>query len=128
VEAVLDGQEALRRLARNPYDLVVCDLRMPHFDGQAVYQSLQHTGSPLLNRILFITGDVIAPQTREFLEPNQLPYLAKPFLVEELKLAVNRLLDPAADHGSKADSAAAAGDPHAKAGAAKSSRAERKTQ
>ncbi len=126
VEAALDGQEALRRLTRSPYDLLVCDLRMPHFDGQAVYQSLRRAGSPLLNRILFITGDVIGPQTREFLEPNQLPYLAKPFLVEELKLAVNRLLDTAEDRESKTGSAAAAGDATAEPGAAESSRAERK--
>jgi len=96
VEAVLDSQEGLRRLARNRYDLIVCDLRMPHFDGQAVYQSLQRAGSPLVDRILFVTGDVLAPQTREFLEPSRLPYLAKPFLVEELKLAVNHLLAEAA--------------------------------
>lgn len=102
-EAVFDGQEALRRLSRNRYNLIICDLRMPHFDGQAVYQSLRRTGSPLLNRILFITGDVLAPQTREFLEPNRLPYLAKPFLVEELKLAVNRLLDPERRANSNAD-------------------------
>lgn len=127
VEAVLDGQEALRRLTRNPYDLVVCDLRMPHFDGQAVYQSLRRAGSPLLNRILFITGDVIAPQTREFLEPNQLPYLAKPFLVEELQIAVNRLLDSAEEGGAKADSAVAAGDSSAASGTAESGDAERKT-
>jgi signal transduction histidine kinase/DNA-binding NarL/FixJ family response regulator len=128
VEAVLDGQEALRRLTRNPYDLVICDLRMPHFDGEAVYQSLRHAGSPLLKRILFITGDVIAPQTREFLEPNQLPYLAKPFLVEELKLAVNRLLDPREGDQTKADSAAAAGDSGGKSIAPESSRTERKTK
>lgn len=102
VEAVLDSQEGLRRLSRNLYDLIVCDLRMPHFDGQAVYQSLQRAGSPLLNRILFITGDVLAAQTRKFLEPNGLPFLAKPFLVEELKLAVNRLLDPARQNDAKA--------------------------
>jgi signal transduction histidine kinase/CheY-like chemotaxis protein len=126
VDAVLDGQDALRRLTRAQYDLIICDLRMPHFDGQAVYQSLLRTGSPLLKRILFITGDVIAPQTREFLEPNHLPYLAKPFLVEELQMAVNRLLDPAAEDGTKADSAAAAGNSNAKSGAVESSHAERK--
>jgi signal transduction histidine kinase/CheY-like chemotaxis protein len=130
VDAVLDGQEALRRLTRKQYDLVVCDLRMPHFDGQAVYQSLRRAGSPLLNRILFITGDVIAPQTREFLEPNRLPYLAKPFLVEELKLAVNRLLQPAEDQKMQADStaAAAAGDLGDKSVTAESGGAERKAQ
>lgn len=93
VEAVLDSQEGLRRLARNQYDLIICDLRMPRIDGQAIYNSLLRAGSPLLDHMLFVTGDVLAPQTRQFLEPNRLPYLAKPFLVEELKLAVNRLLE-----------------------------------
>jgi len=114
VEAVLDGQEGLRRLSRNCYDLIVCDLRMPHFDGQSFYRSLQRAGSPLLHRILFVTGDVLAAQTREFLEPNGLPYLAKPFLVEELKLAVNRLLDSArqteSKNETKAEAASAAAD------------------
>ena len=50
------------------------------------------SGSPVRDKILFITGDTLALRTIEFLEPNGLPYLAKPFLVEELKLAVNRLL------------------------------------
>jgi signal transduction histidine kinase/DNA-binding NarL/FixJ family response regulator len=107
VEAVLDSQEGLRRLSHNRYDLVVCDLRMPHLDGRAVYQTLQRAGTPIRNRILFITGDVLAAQTREFLEPNGLPYLAKPFLVEELKLAVNRLLDPDRRDDATADSVAA---------------------
>jgi signal transduction histidine kinase/DNA-binding NarL/FixJ family response regulator len=123
VEAVLDGQEGLRRLSRNGYDLIVCDLRMPHFDGQAVYQSLWRVGSPLRNRILFITGDVLAPQTREFLEPNGLPHLAKPFLVEELKMAVNRLLDPAREEQDvKAESAS--GDGRAESGGSNSSQSD----
>ena len=48
--------------------------------------------APSSDRIIFITGDTLAPRTLEFLEANKLPYLAKPFLVEELKLAVNRML------------------------------------
>lgn len=93
VEAVLDSQEGLTRLARREYDLVVCDLRMPRLDGVAFYDALVKSGSPAQNRIIFITGDILAPRTLEFLEPNGLPYLAKPFLVEELKLSVNRMLD-----------------------------------
>src|SRR5579875_356233 len=120
VESVLDSQEGLRRLARGDYDLVVCDLRMPHFDGQAVYQSLCRAASPLRNRILFITGDVLAPQTREFLEPNRLPYLAKPFLVEELKLAVNGLLSPARVEQTNLKTAAAPGEGGPSSGASSS--------
>jgi len=91
-EAALDSQDGLTRISRNPYDLVICDLRMPRLDGPAFYDALVRSGSPVRDKILFTTGDTLAPRTIEFLEPNGLPYLAKPFLVEELKLAVNRLL------------------------------------
>jgi signal transduction histidine kinase/CheY-like chemotaxis protein len=91
-EAVLDSQEGLTLLSRNEYDLVICDVRMPRLDGPAFYDALVRTGSPVRDKILFTTGDMLAPRTIQFLEPNGLPYLAKPFLVEELKLAVNRLL------------------------------------
>jgi signal transduction histidine kinase/CheY-like chemotaxis protein len=92
VEATLDSQEGLTRLSRSHYDLVICDLRMPRLDGAAFYDALVRAGSPIRDRILFITGDIMAPRTLKFLEPNGLPYLIKPFLVEELKLAVNQLL------------------------------------
>jgi|HubBroStandDraft_6_1064221.scaffolds.fasta_scaffold00282_11 signal transduction histidine kinase/CheY-like chemotaxis protein len=92
VEAVLDSQEGLTRISRTEYDLIVCDLRMPHLDGPAFYDALVQAGSSVQERILFVTGDTLAPRTLDFLEPNGLPYLAKPFLVEELKLAVNRVL------------------------------------
>jgi len=100
VEAVLDSQEGLTRISRNRYDLVICDLRMPRLDGPAFFEALVASGSPMKDCIIFITGDTLAPRTVEFLEPNHLPYLAKPFLVEELKLAVNRMLD--GQHGREA--------------------------
>ncbi len=92
VEAVLDSQEGLTRLARGHYDLIVCDLRMPRLDGPAFYDALVRTGSPARDHILFVTGDTLGPHTLEFLKSRQLPFLAKPFLVEELKLAANRIL------------------------------------
>ena len=93
VEAVLDSQEGLTRISRGRYDLVICDLRMPRLDGPAFYDTLVRARSPAQHRIIFITGDTLAPRTMEFLERTGLPYLAKPFLVEELKLAANRLLE-----------------------------------
>jgi len=93
-DAVLDSQEGLTRLSRSQYDLVICDLRMPRLDGTAFYEALVRAGSPMSKRILFTTGDTLGMRTLQFLESKRLPYLAKPFLVEELKLAVNRLLDP----------------------------------
>ena len=91
-EAVLDSQDGLARVSRGHYDLVICDLRMPRLDGPAFYEALVRTGSPVRGHVIFITGDTLSPRTLEFLDHYKLPYLAKPFLVEEIKLAVNRAL------------------------------------
>ncbi len=97
VEIVLDSQEGLNRLAREVFDLVICDLRMPRVDGQAFHHALVASGSGLEKRLLFVTGDTLSPRTRAFLEHSGLPCLPKPFLVEELKLAVHRLLASAGE-------------------------------
>lgn len=99
VEAAVDSQDGLTRISRAHYDLVICDLRMPRLDGPAFYEALVSADSPVQNRIIFITGDTLAARTLEFLEPRALPYLAKPFLVEELNLAVNRMLERNRERG-----------------------------
>ena len=93
VEATLDSQEGLTRLSRKKYGLVICDLRMPRLDGRAFYDALVRSGSPVRNRILFITGDTVARGTHEFLQATGVPHLPKPFLVEEVKLAVRHMLE-----------------------------------
>ena len=95
VDIVLNGREGLSRLAQRSYDLVICDLRMPGLDGPSLFESLVKTGSPMKDRILFITGDTLARRSTDFLEKHRLPFLAKPFLVEELLLAVSKGLDAA---------------------------------
>ncbi len=105
VDVVLDSREALARVAQFNYDLIICDLRMPRVDGRAFYRSLVSSGDPAQLRILFVTGDTLSPRTLDFLRKTGLPYLAKPFLVEELKSIVNQTLD--ALHLSKNRSAGA---------------------
>jgi signal transduction histidine kinase/CheY-like chemotaxis protein len=92
VDVLLDGREALERAARTSFDLVICDMKMPGLDGQHFYKSLVRTGNPLRERFLFVTGDIVAAQTREFLARNSLPHVAKPFRVEELTEKVRAVL------------------------------------
>lgn len=105
VETLLDGREALNRAARESYDLVICDMKMPGLDGQHFYQSLARSRNPLQDRFLFVTGDVLAHQTHEFLERNRLPHVAKPFRVEELTEKVFGLLEGQAVRGGRASAA-----------------------
>jgi len=46
----------------------------------------------LQGRVLFVTGDLGDARTQEFLERHGLPYVAKPFRVEELSRAVRGML------------------------------------
>ncbi len=99
VEAVIDSQEGLERVFRRRFDLIICDLRMPRLDGPAFYDALVRARSTARHRMLFITGDTLGPHTIEFLQSHQLQFLTKPFLAEELKLAVYRVLERAAPAG-----------------------------
>ena len=95
VDTLLDSRSALGRLEEKNYSLVICDLKMPHMDGPGLYRALVRGESPMQHKILFVTGDTMGPRTLEFLESSGLPYLAKPFLVEELKESVRQALTAA---------------------------------
>jgi PAS domain S-box-containing protein len=101
VEIVLDGRDGLDRAIGGDYALIICDLRMPHLDGRGIYRELVAQRSPMRHRLMFVTGDTLAPRTLEFLEKSGLPFLAKPFLVEELKAIVERALIAAEQFNAK---------------------------
>jgi two-component system NtrC family sensor kinase len=92
VDTLLDSRAALGRLEEKSYSLVICDLKMPYVDGPGLYRALVRRDNPMQHRVLFVTGDTMGPRTLEFLKSSGLPYLAKPFLVEELKEAVRQAL------------------------------------
>jgi DNA-binding response OmpR family regulator len=73
-------------------------MKMPGLNGQDLYMSLAERPHHYRERFLFVTGDAIAAQTREFLERNKIPCLTKPFLLEELTAKIRQLL---ADHLQK---------------------------
>jgi signal transduction histidine kinase/CheY-like chemotaxis protein len=93
VDVLLDGREALEQAGRENYDLVICDMKMPGLDGQHFYKGLVQGGNRLSERFLFVTGDVVSQHTQRFMERHNLPHVAKPFLMEELKDQVRSLLD-----------------------------------
>jgi signal transduction histidine kinase/CheY-like chemotaxis protein len=84
VDVLLDAREALDRADRVAYSLVICDMKMPELDGEHFYLALARAKNPLHQRFLFVTGDVLAAHTRDFLDRYHLPHVAKPFRVEEL--------------------------------------------
>ncbi len=92
VDMLLDSRSALGRLEEKNYSLVICDLKMPYVDGPTLHRALQRRENPMQHKILFVTGDTMGPRTLAFLKASGSPYLAKPFLVQELKQAVRQAL------------------------------------
>ncbi len=92
VETAEDGAEALEKARRQPFDLAISDLKMPVMDGLSFYRSVEKEIPDLAKRFVFITGDVLSPQTRDFLESASRPTLPKPFEVSVLHRMIAALL------------------------------------
>jgi CheY-like chemotaxis protein len=92
VDTATDGHLALAQLQKRPYDLILCDLRMPKLDGPGLYRSLAQDQPQLLPRFIFVTGDTLSPVAKAFLEDSQAPYLVKPFHAEEVRRVVQHAL------------------------------------
>ena len=92
VDTASNGKEALERLARRSYDMIITDIKMPVMDGRELYQWLLERDGALAGRTIFITGDTVNSETRTFLQriPNQC--LAKPFRVREVREAIAAVL------------------------------------
>ena len=100
-----DSRRGLEEACRQPFELVICDVRMPELDGPAFHRLLSERRPELARRLLFTTGDTLARDTIRFLEQVRLPHLAKPFHVEELRTVVSeavRALEGAADETDSA--------------------------
>jgi DNA-binding response OmpR family regulator len=89
VECVGDGEEALRRVAREPPDLVVLDLTLPGIDGLEVCRRLR-ARRPVPVVMLTALGE----ETNRVvgLETGADDYLTKPFSPPELALRVKSVL------------------------------------
>jgi two-component system, NtrC family, sensor kinase len=80
-----DGEEALARASREPFDLIISDLRMPRFGGREFYEELCRQNPVMAGRLVFSTGDTVRGDTLAFLETLDRPYLHKPFSLAELR-------------------------------------------
>jgi CheY-like chemotaxis protein len=92
VDRAGDGEEALRRLERTSYDVIVCDLKMPRVDGQTFYRTLAARAPDLARRVIFVTGDVAGTEAERFLEESGCRWLAKPFRLGDLLRTVRDVL------------------------------------
>jgi two-component system NtrC family sensor kinase len=90
VETAPDGKTALQKLDGQTFDLIVCDVLMPDILGPELYQKAIEKFPQLIDRFIFITGNVVDMDTRIFLEKSGLAWLSKPFLPSDIEQLVEQ--------------------------------------
>lgn len=85
------AEAALEQLERRGEpDVLVCDLRMPGLGGAGLHARLERQWPQLLTRAVFMTGDLAAPESVQFVERCRCTVLPKPFEFDELFRVLER--------------------------------------
>lgn len=95
VAEAADGGDALIAIeaARtNPFDLILCDLRMPGMSGDALYARLERDMPEVLRQLVLVSGDVVAPEAASLLATARCRVLEKPFELKALAAVAQAVL------------------------------------
>jgi len=91
VEVASDGTEAVERALVIPFDVIICDLRMPRLGGREMYNDLARQFPDIARKVIFATGDTVRGDTLQFLEQLGRPFLHKPFTLAELRTVLGNV-------------------------------------
>jgi len=92
VDVVGNGRAALERLGASRFDVIISDYTMPVLDGAGLWEGLERSAPQLRERIVFISGDPSAPETRRFIESTGVPTVDKPFDADQVRRVVQAVL------------------------------------
>ena len=93
VDTATNSRTALNKIQSCEYDLVITDYKMPQMSGGDLFNWVKENRPSLANKIVFMTGDTVNPETHSFFKNNRIRYLTKPFKIEEIKDIVAQTLE-----------------------------------
>jgi DNA-binding NtrC family response regulator len=91
VEEASDGLEGLEKLKDNTYDLIMCDIKMPHFDGMEILDKMQAMG--IETPIVMISGHGTIETAVEALKKGAFDFIQKPIDLNRLLVTVRNAID-----------------------------------
>jgi DNA-binding NtrC family response regulator len=90
VVACDNGEEAIEKLHRHGFSLIVTDMKMPRMDGLALLREVRRSVGNL--PVLVITGFGTVENAVETMKEGATDYLMKPFSFDALKKTINSIL------------------------------------
>jgi DNA-binding NtrC family response regulator len=89
--AVTSGEEALKLLKKNTYDVVITDLKMEPVDGMAVLKKARELNES--TEVIMMTAYATAQSAVEAMKAGAADYIIKPFALDELKILVDKIVE-----------------------------------
>ena len=90
ISVASDGEEAIARIEKELFDLVITDLKMPKAGGLDVLKAVKDTSPDSV--VLIITAFASAESAVEAMKLGAYDYLPKPFQVDEVQLKIRNAL------------------------------------
>jgi len=91
VSEATDGTEAVKAVEREPFDLILLDIRMTTMDGIEALSEIRKI-SPLVP-VLIMTAYASVKTAVEALKAGAFEYLTKPLDIDELKILIEKALE-----------------------------------
>ena len=90
VDSLYDGKEAVSKILENDYDLVLIDWMLPYKDGVSIIKEVRQ--NDYVKPLILLTARSEQEDIIKGLEAGADDYLTKPFLMQELVLRIQHLL------------------------------------
>lgn len=91
VEMVESGREALEKMRREDFDLVLLDIAMPEMDGIETFERMKASAYDV--PVIFLTASGYEDDVKRAINLGAVNYLKKPFFPQELLKRVAKEFD-----------------------------------
>ena len=90
IDEAVDGSEAVQKIEKQPFDLVLMDIQMPVMDGYEATRLLRQRGATL--PIIALSANAMSEDTQRVLEAGMDDHLSKPIDPQQLRSVLQKHL------------------------------------
>jgi PAS domain S-box-containing protein len=98
VDCAASSEEALALLPAHSYEFVLCDFNLPGIPGKQLFERMCASSTGSSARFVFMTGDLVEPDTIAAFREKGARILQKPFHVSALATLLAELVQPQLAH------------------------------
>ena len=92
VDTAVNGREALEKIDRRDYDVIISDLQMPELDGIGLCRALRERQATAVSRLVMLSGSDALHDHQAYLDAVGVRSIEKPVDLEDLHAVIEGLV------------------------------------